>query len=96
MPSRCVCGGWHGPAKGGAVFSEVVTCRRGKVLQTSFRRRSLRAWDTLNTCKAVPVPLFPHRFFSVTPTPAPSMSRKLVSRSGLVVIASMYRGSGGG
>ncbi len=33
------------------------------------------------------------RFFMVTPTPVPCMCRKSVSRSGFVVIASMYRGS---
>ncbi len=36
------------------------------------------------------------RFFRVTPMPAPLMSKKIVSRSGLVVMASMYFGSGAG
>ncbi len=37
-----------------------------------------------------------YRFFNVTPTPAPSISRKDVSKAGFLVIASRYLGSGVG
>lgn len=82
-----------GRHSGGEADNQGVRPRPGPVVNARPRLGSELDLSTVAACRGARG--YP-RFLSVTPTPAPSMCRKMVSRSGFVVMASMYFGSGAG